>query len=504
MEHGMVKLASLAAAGAVALLGGMQSAEAQVVFPDPPREFRAVWIATVYNIDWPRSRTASVATQQTQLRDLITRAANNNMNAIIMQIRPAGDALYQSSLEPWSFYLTGREGRAPSPLWDPLAFAITEAHARGIELHAWLNPYRAKAGTYTHATNHASTRIRTVPYPAASTSISWFDPGDQAVQDHSHAIVMDLLTRYDVDAIHFDDYFYPYPSGTEAFPDTPTYQAYQSGGGQLSLSNWRRDSVSRFIQRIQTSMRATKPTVKFGISPFGIWQPGNPSGITGLDAFSSLYADSRLWFNSGWVDYLSPQLYWEIADPGQEFPKLLDWWKLQNTRSRHLWPGLHTSNIYDVDKDWPVTEITNQITTTRQSGVPGHIHYNEGGFRLNSKGIADTLRTGLYLNDALVPASPWLDSVPPPAPTVTSARPSAASAWTLNWTPGVGEASWVWAVQYRIAGNWQTVIVPGTVRTFVLPNNTIEAAGVRAVDRTSTVSAAAPAPLGAPLGWIVR
>lgn len=494
------RLAALAALSAAAAAGS-----AAPVPPPTPREFRGVWVATVTNIDWPTSATTNATTLQTSLRAILDRAVSMRTNAIVFQVRPACDAFYQSSLEPWSRYLTGTEGVAPSGGFDPLAFAIAEAHARGLELHAWFNPFRAERGTYAHAASHVS---NTHPeWVVSYAGDLWLDPGIQAAQDWTYGVILDVVNRYDIDAVHMDDYFYPYPDGTP-FPDSATFAAYQQSGGTLSLSNWRRDNINRIIQRLNTGIHQAKPRVRFGLSPFGIWRPGNPPGVTGLDAYASLYADSRLWLNQGWVDYMAPQLYWVIDSAGQPFEPLLDWWVSQNLASRHVWPGLFTGRVGTGGTPlWPVSEIVNQIAITRETpGATGHIHFSERAFRNNWGGIVTALGQQTYTADALVPATTWLDALPPAAPNLTVTFPAPASPVTMTWSPGDAETPWLWAVHILNGGTWTHDVVPGSQTSLVIPGsaNPPEAVAVSAVDRVSNESGRTVRDLETPLGLLTR
>ena len=342
----------------------------QPVLPDTAapaieHEMRGLWIATVANIDWPSRAALSADQQRAELVDILDRAAAAGFNAIIFHVRPAADAVYQSTIEPWGAMLSGVQGTDPG--YDPLAFAVQEAHARGLELHAWINPFRA--GNTVDSARLASSHLfntRRDLVRVYGTQL-WLDPGEPAVHDHVMRVVSDIVQRYDVDAIHADDYFYPYlqtdaGGRTIDFPDSATYA--RSGSG-LTRADWRRANVDRFIERLYREVHASKPTLDVGISPFGIWRPGNPPGIAGLDAYATIFADSRKWLQEGWVDYLAPQLYWSIAAPQQSFPALLDWWILQNARGRHVWPGLAAYRVGDGtasacpaalhhgDGDWP-------------------------------------------------------------------------------------------------------------------------------------------------------
>jgi len=290
--------------------------------PPPAREFRGAWIATVANIDWPSKPGLGVAEQKAELIALLDRAAQLKLNAIIFQVRPACDAMYVSPLEPWSEYLTGAMGRAPQPFYDPLAFAIGEAHRRGLELHAWFNPFRAlhPRARSPVAPNHIS---RTHPgWVRKYGDQLWLDPGEPAARDYVLSVVMDVVRRYDVDGVQFDDYFYPDPEKDTAgrelvFPDDATWRKFGLPGGFLSRDDWRRANVNQFIQRVYQSIKAVKPRVKFGVSPKGIWRPGYPQQIRGMDAYAKIYADSRKWLANGWLDYFSPELYWPIEPKEQ-------------------------------------------------------------------------------------------------------------------------------------------------------------------------------------------
>lgn len=398
--------------------------------PPPPREFRGAWIATVANIDWP-SRPGLTAEQQKQeLLALLDRAAELRLNAVIFQVRPMADALYESALEPWSEFLTGRMGQSPG--YDPLAFAITAAHARGLELHAWFNPYRARHPSSRSPISDKHLIRRHPEWVKTYGTHQWMNPTHPDVAAHTLAVIRDVVRRYDIDGVHIDDYFYPYrergPDGQLLlFPDEDTWQKYRQEGGTLGRDDWRRAAINAFVRDLYREVKALKPWVKVGISPFGIWRPNHPPGITGLDAFAELYADARLWFQEGWCDYLAPQLYWPIAQPRQSFPKLLAWWAEQNTQRRHLWPGLYTSRVRERSgesgpKGWPAQEIAEQIALVRQQrGASGAIHFSIKALRDNPDRLADHLRR-LYADVALVPAIDWsaprlplgLTQIPPP------------------------------------------------------------------------------------------
>ena len=450
------------------------AAGAATLAAEPPpvaREFRGAWIATVANIDWPSRPGLAVAQQQRELVRLLDLAVELKLNAVVFQVRPACDALYASPLEPWSEYLTGEMGRPPEPAYDPLSFAVEEAHRRGLELHAWFNPYRASHPTMKGPTSerHIS---RTHPELVRKYGVyQWLDPGEPAAAEHSLAVVLNVVRRYDIDAVHFDDYFYPYPINDEGgkridFPDDASWAKYVDGlGGQEppARDDWRRANVDRFLERVAAAIHEAKPWVKSGVSSFGIYRPGQPPGIAGFDAYANLYADSRGWLQAGIVDYFSPQLYWPIEQKPQSYPALLAWWHEQNRHGRHLWPGIFTSRVGDGSKtEWAADEIIRQIEATRrQPGAGGNIHFSIKALAADRDGVATKLREGQYAEPALVPASPWLagNTEPPEQPTLS--RSGRGGNRQLAIKLPSGEAPWLWVVRQEHGGDWTTRIVPG-------------------------------------------
>ncbi len=435
--------------------------------PPLPREFRAAWVATVANIDWPSKQGLTSAQQKSEMVAIMDKAAALNLNAIVLQVRPACDAMYKSSLEPWSEYLTGAMGRAPEPFYDPLELAVHEAHKRGIELHAWFNPYRAHhtTGKSAISSNHIS---KTHPSLVKSYGrYLWLDPGEEAVQNHSIRVVMDVLNRYDIDGVHFDDYFYPYKEkdGTGQyvdFPDEPSWRKYVKGGGVRNREDWRRENVNSFIQRLYKAIKSKKKWVKFGISPFGIWRPGNPPQIKGYDQYDMLYADARKWLNYGWVDYWTPQLYWRIDPPEQSYPALLKWWVDENTMHRNIWPGNYTSRVGEGGANsWPAIEILNQIKRTRaQPGATGNVHFSMKTLMLNRGGIAEALKSTVYASPALVPASPWLAGAKLHEPSI--AVTSHTGLVNVKWKAARGDHPERWAVCIKWGG-WGTQVFPAGI-----------------------------------------
>ena len=363
------------------------------------REFRGAWVATVYNLDWPSRPGLPAATQKAQLRALLDRAAELKLNAILLQVRPASDALYASKHEPWSEFLSGSAGVSPG--YDPLEFAIAEAHARGLELHAWVNPFRAAVSASAKLPpNHVAQK-----HPEWVRRFGkqlWIDPGEPAARAYVIDVITDIAGRYAVDGVHLDDYFYPYPlqPGAASFPDDSTWQRYGEKSG-LSRADWRRENINDFVQSMYRAVKAVRPRARVGISPFGIWRPGVPPTIEAqLDSYAQLFADSRKWLAQGWVDYLAPQLYWGIEPAKQSFPILLNWWRAQS-HGTPVWPGIATERI---GSERPAREIIEQIALSRRgTSSPGHIHWSMKALLRNQGGIDELLKAGPYEGKAELP-----------------------------------------------------------------------------------------------------
>lgn len=359
-------------------------------------ELRGAWISTVHNLDWP-SKGSSPAEQKAELVRLLDSAKSVGLTDVFFQVRPEGDALYRSSLEPWSRFLTGTQGKDPG--YDPLAFCISEAGKRGIRVHAWFNPYRAsvKAGAPL-APNHMARRYSSHAYKIGS--IVCMDPGAPEVQDHVVKVVADVARRYNVAGIHFDDYFYPYPPAGKkvSFPDSKTYQRYCASGGKLELADWRRDNVNRLIARTAQAVKAARPGVMFGVSPFGIYTRGQPATVkAGLDQYNQIYADPVRWMRSGWVDYLAPQLYWKDRS-AQCFSELLKWWRSPsaNPRGVPIYPGIASYRMKE--QGWPAEEIVRQVGLSRTvgGGPSGHIFFRMQDLAQNTKGLSSMLKKAGY------------------------------------------------------------------------------------------------------------
>ncbi len=458
------------------------------------KEFRAAWIATVANINWPSKPGLSTEVQKQEALGLLDFLQTHHFNAAILQVRPQADALYKSDLEPWSYYLTGVQGKAPDPYYDPLEFWIKEAHDRGIELHVWLNPYRAHHKDGKDISDQSIIKKNPELVMKLAEGYWWMDPARKKVQDITNDVVMDLVKRYDIDAIHMDDYFYPYPSynGNADFPDDASWAEYKQTGGQLSRNDWRRDAVNKLIERLYKNIKAEKSWVKFGLSPFGIWRPGYPESIEGFDQYDQLYADARLWLNKGWVDYFSPQLYWPVNRYPQSYPVLLGWWAGENKINRHLWPGLSVGRD-TTEKN--TDEILNQIMIDRGM-LPknkGVVHWSISSLTRNPK-LADSLLKSVYKKQALIPPSPWLDNKSPATPIVNTAVQN--DLLKISWRHPDEKDVFNWVVYFYYGNSWNYKILNRNDRSLNLNRKTGTGATsmdlkkiiVSAVDRTGNES----------------
>lgn len=401
-------------------------------FTQPKYEFRGVWVATVENIDWPSKRTLSTDQQKQEFINLLDLHKRNGMNAVVVQIRPVADAFYPSQLEPWSEYLTGQQGKPPYPYYDPLEFMINETHKRGMEFHAWLNPYRAvfSIAKSSIAPNHI-TRIHPEWFLDYGGK-RYFDPGNKEAQKFVEEVVQDVVRRYDVDAIHFDDYFYPYRIPGKEFPDWKTYQQYGNG---LSRDDWRRSNVDSIILMLSRIIKQEKPYCQFGISPFGVWRNSNkdPEGsntTAGQTNYDDLYADILLWLKNKWIDYVAPQLYWENGHKVVGFEVLSDWWA-HHTYGRNLYigQGIYRSKEPKSYAWHNKKELPNQINQIREfPEIQGSIFFSSKTFESNPNGWNDSLRNNYYRYPAICPPMPWIDETKPEAPEliIASAQPVGA------------------------------------------------------------------------------
>lgn len=462
--------------------------EGRIPTPPPPgsvqidhrREFRGAWVASVWNSDFPSRPGLSVDQQKVELIQILDKLQELNFNALILQVRPEGDALYASKYEPWSAWLTGIQGKAPG--YNPLEFAIAECHKRNMEFHAWFNPYRAST-SYRRVKNvspHIAVTNPEVVYRWGTQL--WMDPGAKVVQDRAYNVIMDVVQRYDVDGIHLDDYFYPYPIRGQSFPDSKTYAAYRNAGGRLSLNDWRRDNVNRMMQRLWVGINSAKSHVKFGISPFGIYRPGEPAGIKGLDAYDVLYADAKKWLQQGWLDYIAPQLYWRIDQTAQSYPVLLRWWTSINSQQRHVYAGNTVARLDG--KAWKQSEIIKQVTISRnldKSLSLGNIFFSVSAITENRQNIAQQFKSSLYNEPALVPTMPWRNELAPASPVAVQANNG-----KITWASGGGEIR-SWTLYKKSGNDWklQRILAKDTTFTTVEPG----IYALCAVDRMANQSA---------------
>lgn len=412
----------------------------------PKREFRGAWIATYTGIDWP-NRTQTPAQQQAAFVTIANHHKTTGMNALFVQVRSQCDAMYQSDIEPWSADLTGTQGNAPTPFWDPMQFAIEECHKRGMEFHAWLNPYRA-AGNSNNIPNFAANHV-TKQHPEwllSQGTLRVLDPGIPAVRDYIVGVITDILRRYDVDGIHFDDYFYPPAAGAGVTPynDDSSYAA--DPRGFTDRGDWRRDNVNLLIKRVYDSVKAIKPWVQFGVSPSGIYRnstnPDIGSNTSGLQHYVTLFADTRKWLQEGWIDYLCPQVYWYIGQPGANYGVIVPWWN-NNAYGRHIYIGMAGYKVNDPAQgvNWAnPSMIPDEVRLNRSmSHVYGQAIYNTNSLRSTTKlGFRDSLRLDFYRKPALLPTMHWRDSVAPGAPASVTAVKYGSDSVVLNWVKPAG------------------------------------------------------------------
>jgi len=430
----------------VASLAVSSRTDAQPTPPEVAREFRAAWISPTEGGDWPSRPGLTVDEQKAELAEVLDRAKADGLNAVLLHVRTAADAFYPTKRAPWSRYLVGRDASSLGDYdgYDPLALAINEAHARGLQLHVWFNPFRAMppddlgrpmAG---HVTNTHPDWVRRY---GKST---WIDPGIPAARRAVLDAILEVVDRYDVDGVHLDDYFYPYLEETTVtrrvgrgkhrhritqrvtlhFPDDVSWKRYGSARGWTDRGAWRRANIDDFVRTLYAEAKARKRWVLVGISPFGIWRPGYPAGITGLDSYTEIFADARRWLREGWVDYLAPQLYWPLDNYQQRFTRLDAWWRGENVLGRHVWPGLFTMRVASRSNPWPVDEIGREVAALRSArrGTTeslGHVHFRLrtfGALLDDSTTFGDELHATVYASAALPPASPWLGSAPPAKP----------------------------------------------------------------------------------------
>ena len=375
--------------------------------PNPKREFRVIWIATVENIDFPSNKFLSSDQQKQEFIAIIDRLKKDKFNAVFVQIRPSSDAFYDSSIEPWSEWLTGKQGRSPSPYYDPLKFMIEECHKRGIEIHAWFNPFRSVMNIHESSISPQHVSRRHPSWNVTYGKYKWLNPGLPEIRNYVLKVVLDIVHRYTVDGVHFDDYFYPYPIKNKKFHDEKTFAQYSRG--IKNLDDWRRDNINLFVKSVSDSINKVKPGCKFGISPFGIWKnkSSDPQGslTTGSESFNTTHSDSRKWLKEGWIDYLVPQLYWHIGNAKADYKTLASWWN-ENSFGKNIYIG---ESIYKIGSDknieWSdASQIPAQLKLNRGlNNIKGNVFFNANSVIKNPYGVEDSLRNNYYKYFALTP-----------------------------------------------------------------------------------------------------
>ncbi|MCY1117683.1 family 10 glycosylhydrolase [Bacillus safensis] len=393
------------------------------------REMRAVWIASVYNLDWPSKKGLSAAEQKQELIHLLDEIKAMNMNAVIMQIKPTADAFYPSAYGPWSEYLTGTQGKDPG--YDPLEFMIEEAHKRGLEFHAWFNPYRITM-------NHTDLSRLSADHPArqhpdwtiAYGNQLYYNPGIPETQDFIVGGIEEVVKNYDIDAVHMDDYFYPYKIAGVPFPDQETFETYGKKAF-THIEDWRRDNVNQLVKQINDTIKKEKPYVKFGISPFGVWRnikddPTGSNTTAGMTNYDDLYADTREWIQQHDIDYVTPQIYWSIGFQAAAYDVLTKWWSNEvKGEPVHLYIGQAAYKInQNSDPAWSdPEEYFRQIELNRQSQlVQGSMHFSLKDINRNPLNVKDRLIEESYRKPALIPEMPWLHQKAPKKPIIQSVK----------------------------------------------------------------------------------
>ena len=537
-RRGLARVALLAAATLAMAVARAADVRAQPTPPPLEREFRAAWITPIEGGDWPSRPGLSVDEQKAELTAVLDAAQADGLNAVLLHVRTAGDTFYPTKRAPWSRYLTGRDGASLGSYagYDPVALAIDEAHARGLQLHVWFNPFRAMPpdDLGKAAAGHVTrTHPEWVRHYGKST---WIDPGIPAARRAVLDAILEVVDRYDVDGVHIDDYFYPYVEEktvtrhvgkgkhrrritrrvTLRFPDDASWRKYGAAKGWTDRDSWRRANVDDFVRTLYREVKARKRWVLVGISPFGIWRPGYPQGITGLDSYAEVFADTRKWLHEGWLDYLAPQLYWPLDNYQQRFTRLDAWWRSENMLGRHLWPGLFTMRVASRNDPWPADEIAHEVDALRDArrGTTeslGHVHFRMRTLLAPLDGDTATfgaaLRTTEYATPAVPPASPWLGDAAPAMPrllvpgdaTQQSVSGEGAPTVTSNTLVGVAPGDTVpvrwWVVQtLGIDGRWNERVAPAMAGAFsVMPSDVVGAQwmAVTAISRTGIASPAA-------------
>ncbi len=403
----------------------------------PKREFRGVWIATVDNIDWPSQKNLHPDRQKQEFRSLLDFHKSTGLNAVFVQVRAAGDAFYAKSAEPWSEWLTGRQGREPSPFYDPMEFMIEESHSRGLEFHAWMNLNRLVHKSSVSVSRYNLSYLKP-DWVLDYDGYKLFDFGIPEVRAFIVDLIVNVVRNYDVDGIHFDDYFYPYQVAGKVLNDDETFRKY--GKGYAGKADWRRANVDQLIKAVHEAIQKTNPKVKFGISPFGVWRnrrdtPEGSETTGGLTSYDHLYADARKWLKEGWLDYIVPQVYFSFGFRRVPYGNLVDWW-VDNSFGKHLYIGhaAYRVGTEDTDRNWDSKlELPNQLRFLREKGALGSSFFSSRSLKRNTYGLTDSLRSNFYQYPALVPAMPWKDDIPPLVPKNLSASVNEQDMLEIEW-----------------------------------------------------------------------
>jgi uncharacterized lipoprotein YddW (UPF0748 family) len=375
------------------------------------REMRAVWIATVANIDWPSQKNLTSKAQRDEMREMLDGLTKNNINTIVMQIRPTADSFYPSALEPWSNWLTGRQGSKPNTYYDPLQFIIDEAHKRCIEVHVWLNPYRVTNSDNLDGLSKTHQYFKNKDLFLKYGGKYYFNPGLDETREFLNRVVEDVVERYDIDAVHFDDYFYPYRVAGEEFPDEISFRNNPRGFAPNQKDDWRRNNVDMVIAELQQTIKSLKPWVEFGISPFGVWRndsvdPRGSATKAGVQNYDDLYADILKWLKEGTIDYVTPQLYWEIGKKVADYEVLAKWWS-DNSFGKNLYVGLYNSQLGSPEANiaWRKgNEVIRQLNMNMQfPKIDGAMFFSAKPFLKNKQGLNDSLQANLYKYPAICP-----------------------------------------------------------------------------------------------------
>ncbi|GAB4327060.1 MAG: glycoside hydrolase family 10 protein [Flammeovirgaceae bacterium] len=462
----------------------------------PKRELRGAWIATVANIDFPSKKGLSKQSLKSELIQILDSLESFGFNTVIFQVRPSADAFYKSKTEPWSEWLSGQQG--VSTKLDVLKFLVEESHKRGLEVHAWFNPFRVvfDSKSSIHPKSIAS---RHPEWLVSYGKGKMLNPALPEARQYIVQCIMEVVNRYDIDAVHFDDYFYPYPKKNQPFPDSASFKKY--GADFKNIADWRRENINSLIQSVHLNLQKAKPHIKFGISPFGVWRNKREDALLGSDTrasiptYDSLYADTRLWLEKGWIDYIAPQLYWTINFKIASYQTLLNWW-CQNSFDRHLYIG-HALYKVDTDSAWKnLSEIPNQIKLQRNSLASGSIFFSMNHLLKNRGGMADTLKTNYYSSKTLIPSMSWKDTISPSTPSKAKVK-FKRDELILKWKKSKNNSSKVW--QYVVFENTDNElnnssivkVLPSKFRKLKLKksmNRTYGKFGIVAVNRNYVMS----------------